>query len=121
MAKRAGKAYVRASGQLLESLPGASIDIGGTMREAVVGHSYYGHTEQEKPSEVNCEISIPAGMSLAELHRALDSTVTFELDTGQTYIVREAVLSEPPGITDGNPGKAALKWIGPAAEEVVGS
>ena len=67
--KRFGRAFIRLDGQrLLESLPGASIDIGGVVRTPVVGDSsVLGYTEQLQQSEVECEISLGGGVSLVEL------------------------------------------------------
>ena len=119
MSKRFGKAYVRVNGELLESMGGASIDLGGTVRQPVVGNSFYGHSESEKEAVVECEIAIGANTKPEDIHKADALTVTFELDTGQVYVIREAVSADPPVITGGSPdGKAGFKFFGPAAEAV---
>lgn len=54
--KRLGIVRIKLAAELLESLPGASIDIGGTVRTPVLGGSaMLGFTEQIKESVVECE------------------------------------------------------------------
>ncbi|MDH4229961.1 MAG: phage tail tube protein [Nitrospirota bacterium] len=118
MSKRFGKAFVTVNGELLESLDGASIDLGGITRQAVVGNGYYGHAEAEKEATVACEIAISAATRPEDIHAATALTVVFRLDTGQTYVISGAVSADPPTITGGTPGKAGYKFIGPRAEAV---
>lgn len=116
---RLGKAYIKVNGQLLESMPGASIDIGGVERKPVVGNnSVLGYSESPRPAMVECEIAVGQNTSLTDLAKAVDATITFECDTGQTYIVREGFLTEPPKATDGEGGKVPLKYAGQPAEEM---
>lgn len=116
--KRLGIVRIKLAAELLESLPGASIDIGGTVRTPVLGGSaMLGFTEQIKESVVECEIAVGVGTSLVTLNSVADTTLTFECDTGQVYVVRNACLAEPPKATAGE-GKATLKFFGQPAEEL---
>lgn len=116
--QRLGKAYIKADGNLLETMPGAKIDIGGVTRNPVVGTNTVGYAEQTKEAMVECEISVGPDTSLIKLAAIRDATINFECDTGQVYIIRNAFLVEPPVMTEGEGGKVPLKFAGPPAEEM---
>lgn len=116
--QRLGKAYIKIDGDLLETMPGAKIDIGGDKRDPVVGsHTVHGYAEAIMPSRVDCEISVGPNTSLAKIRDITDATVTFECDTGQVYIVRNAWVSETLTVTEGEGGKVPIVLMGPPAEE----
>lgn len=116
--KRLGIVFIKVDGALLESLPGASIDIGGVTRTPVVGgNQVLGFSEALKESTVECEISVGVGTSVANLGKIADALITFECDTGQVYNVAHAALAEPPKVSaDG--GKVPLKFFGQPAVEM---
>lgn len=117
--QKLGKAYIKHDGNLLETNPGASIDIGGVTRTTVMGNnSVLGFAEQPKQSVVSCQISLGAQTSLEQLRALSGVTITFECDTGQTYVVRDAWLVNPPVATDGAGGAIPLQFEGPPAEEM---
>lgn len=119
MTMRLGKAYIKADGDLLETLPGAKIDIGGVTRTVVKGNNkILGYSEQPKEATVECEIAIGPQTSLARLQAMSNVSITFEGDTGQTWTVKNAFLTEPPVATDGEGGKVPLKFAGMPAEEM---
>ncbi len=119
MGQRLGKAFIKVDGKLLESLPGAKIDIGGVERTPVVGAtSVHGYAEKLKPATVECEISVSKDTSLADLAKIADATITFECDTGQTYVVRNAFVTDTLQATAEDGGKVPLKFSGPPAEEM---
>ena len=119
MTMRLGKAYIKADGDLLETLPGAKMDIGGVTRSVVKGNNkILGYSEQPKESMIECEIAVGPQTSLARLAALADVTITFEADTGQTWVSKNAFLTEPPVATDGEGGKVPLKFAGQPAEEM---
>jgi hypothetical protein len=115
-----GTVIIRVDGQRLRSEPGASIDIGGYDRDAVVGDSPtdIGFAQKTKPSEVDCTVMQDANTSLDAMRGWGDVTLQFECDTGQTYLVAHAFLSTTPKTTGGAGGKVALKFMGPPAQEI---
>ncbi len=118
MGMRLGIAKVKVDGELLESLPGAKIDLGGTEREPVVGSfSVHGYVEKIKPALVECEISVGEGTDVKKLTDLVDATVQFECDTGQTYVVNNAFSTLTGVITEGEGGKVPLAFSGDPAEE----
>lgn len=117
--QRLGKAYIKVDGELLETMPGAKIDIGGDKRDPIVGsHTVHGFAEAIQPARVECEISVGASTSLAKLRAITNATVTFECDTGQVYIVRNAWVAETLSVTEGEGGKVPIVLMGPPAEEM---
>lgn len=118
MAQVLGTAFIKVDGDLLRSNPGAKIDLGGTVRDPVVGAgTVHGYAEKTKEATVECEISLAKGDSLSAIRNATNVTVTFEADTGQNFIVRHAFLTEPPVVSEGEGGKVPLKFAGMPAEE----
>lgn len=119
MAQRHSMAYIKVDGSLLATMPGAKLDLGGVTRTSVVGdNAVLGYAETPKPSMLECEISLGQGMSLAAMQNITDATLTYEADTGQTYVVRGAYVTETLGVTAGDGGKVTLKFEGQPAEEM---
>ena len=120
MSQRHSMAYIKTDGRLLPTLPSPSIDLGGVERSPVVGNnSVLGFGEKVKEATLECEISLGEGMSLAELQKIKGATVTYEADTGQTYVIRDAFVTDTLKVTGGADGKVALKFSGQPAEEMV--
>jgi hypothetical protein len=114
-----GRAQIKADGKIFDSHRGATLDIGGVSRESVVGaNKVHGFKEAVKQAKIELEISIKAGTSLAEIGRWDDVTVTFEADTGQTWVLSNGWVTEPPTLTDSD-GKAKIVIEGPPAEEMM--
>ena len=115
-----GRAQIKVNGQMLDTMPGASLDIGGVSRATVTGsNKVLGFQETPKPSKLEVEIAVKPGTSLAAMGRWDDVTATFEADTGQTYVIPNGWCTEPPTTTD-NDGKAKVVIEGPPAEEMIG-
>jgi hypothetical protein len=113
------RAYIKVNGALLETLPGAKLKLGGDKRAPVVGNrGLIGYSETTEPAELDCEIALTAGTSLAALRDIVDATLTYEADTGQTYVVRNAFVTEAIEVSAGDGGKVMLKFAGDPAEEM---
>ena len=114
-----GKAYIKMDGALLETLPGAKLDLGGVTREPVIGNNkVLGYAEKPKESMLECEIAVGRATDLEQFRQATDVTVTFEADTGQVWSIRNAWLVDPPQVSDSEGGKVPLKFAGPPADQV---
>lgn len=116
MAKYLGRVAVRFNGLVLDSKPGASIDLGGTQRDSVVNEHTMGYTESPKPGSVECELALKAGDSVDQFRNVTNATLVFETDTGQRYIVRNAYVSDTLSISASG---VKLKFMGDAAQEMV--
>ena len=116
MGRLVGRIWIKTNGNLLRSNEGAQIDLGGAVRESVSGsHTVHGFHETIRPGKVECEVSVTAGDNPEDFRDITDATLTCELDTGQTYIIRDAFLTEPPVIKEGG-GQVALVFEGQPAE-----
>lgn len=118
MSKKFGKATIQVNGKRLETYPGASLDLGGVVRNSVVGDNDIGYSEQNKQSVINCEVMLGQDVSLEELRNAADVSAAFKCDTGQSYLIGSAWLVNPPVLTAGEGGRVALQFEGAAAQEV---
>lgn len=90
MAQIFGRATITLNGQKLETKNGASIDPGGATRDTSSsdqGHNYF---EALRPAMVKCEVQMTTGLSLKDLNDAVDVTIQFQADTGQTYVLANA-------------------------------
>ena len=113
------RAFIKTDGELLQTLDGAKLDLGGVERAAVVGaNSIHGFSETIKPAVLTCEISLGKGRSLAALQAISAATVTYEADTGQTWVIRNAFVTKTINVTAGEGGKVALEFSGDPAEEM---
>lgn len=114
-----GRALIKVQGRVLDTLAGASLDIGGVTRETVTGDNrVIGYTSKPRPSKLECEIAVTAGASAAEVGRWEDVTVTFQADTGQTWVIGGGWVTEPPMLTAAD-GKMKITIEGPPAEEML--
>lgn len=120
MGKKLGKAFIKIDGKLLESLPGAKLDIGGHERTAVVGsNSVQGFFETPKQSKMECEITVGKDTRLADMRLWDAVTISFECDTGQMYVIQGAWMANTPEMTASEGGKVPLTFEGPPAEEMM--
>lgn len=116
--KYLGRAFIRVNGRTIASLPGtAKLNPGGVERTPVMGDAgFLGYTEKPVHSEIECEIAVGNDTDLAALQNMVDGTVTFEGDTGQTWIQRKSANAMPIAVASGD-GKASVKFIGAPAEQ----
>lgn len=113
-----GKAFVKANGKMLRSMPGAKLDLGGMERAVVKGSSaVHGYSESIKESSLECEIALARGDKLEDLRNLTDATITFECDSGQTYVIRDAFIVDTLSLSEGEGGKVPVKFAGQPAEE----
>ena len=91
MAKLLGSADIVVDGDVLQTLPGATLDIGGAVRAARNGtRTVHGYSETVKESTIECEITLPAGYSVKRLHDITEAVISFQCDSGQSYVIRGA-------------------------------
>lgn len=117
MSQRLGRVFIKLNGNLIESMPGAKLNPGGLKRNPVVGNEVHGYAEERMASSVECEISVSKDTRVIDLNNFL-GTLTFECDTGQTFVVKDAFVTEPGDITAGEGGKVPYKFAGRHADQV---
>ena len=114
MAKVTGIVYIKINGELLESMPGATLEFGGVEREPVITTRVAGYTEKVKEAMVSCKIAHTADTDLPKIGETVDSTLEFECDTGTTYVVSNAWLAKPPKLSGDGEG-VELEFMGEPA------
>ena len=111
-----GQTRIAADGLQLDTEGKSTLEMGGIKRDPVQGDNRAGFfSESTEQSKVECSVLVTAGLSLMQLGAIEDATVTMQADTGQTYVIRHAYVSEPPSVSE---GKAKLIFMGPPAEEL---
>jgi hypothetical protein len=96
MAKISGIVRIKVNGELLESVEGATLDVGGFERELMSGHRVYGHKEKIIPSVLACKIVWKFETPIETLRNLIDGLATFESDNGITYQINNLVCTKPP-------------------------
>lgn len=112
-----GRAYIRLNGQTIDSMNGATLNIGGETREPVNSDSgYAGYTGKEVNSEITCDVVVTDETDLTALAAITEATVTFESGNGAVYVIRRGTVAEPPEYNSAD-GTASLKIFGCKAEK----
>lgn len=119
MAQFLGRATIKIDGAVVETNKGASLDLGGVKRTAIVTGSKVGYAEELVPATVECETSLERGMSLETFRKLAGATVIFECDTGQSYVIRDAFVTDALNLKDGDGGNVAINISGAPAEEIL--
>lgn len=104
MAKIPGRATIRVNGRFHDSLPGATIEPGGTQNTAQPGTWEIHRSEALIPAKVSASFPAKAGVSVQYYQGLTDVEVTFITDTGQTYILRDAFVTNIVSLQVGNSG-----------------
>lgn len=117
--KTLGVVSIKVDGNPLKIMPGAKVNLGGQERKAIEGDGeVHGFSEQTKASLLECVITLGKGDTLEWLRITTDATVRFECDTGQTYQIAHAALTETLEVTGGEGGAIPVKFAGHPAEEI---
>lgn len=116
MGKMTGRAFITAAGKRLASKEGAEIDIGAPERKAVVGDAgVLGYTETPTVPYVECTIQHDSETSLQEFGDMVDVNVSFDTDSGKSYVIRNAWRA---GNIKMAKGEVKLRFEGMSCEEV---
>lgn len=97
-----GKAFISLNGERIRSKEGASLDMGGTKREASVSDAGVdGFTESNAVPRIECKVQHQANMSLQDFQNFRDGVVVFETDTGKVFTLSPAWNAVPPKMAKG--------------------
>ncbi len=113
-----GRAFIAIDGNRISSIPGTGkISLGLPERTAKMSDTgFAGYTEAPKNAVVTCDINVDATTDLIAIGNTVDATITFECDTGQIYIVRNAAHAQDLELQSGD-GKTTVMFIGDTAEQ----
>lgn len=110
MTQITGMATVKVDGSELLSEVGATLNVGGRSREAVLGpRGVQGYRESPEAPELTVTIRHTNDTDMLSLARITDATALFETDTGDTYLLRRAFITEPPEV-DASTGNIELTF-----------
>ncbi|MDD9911657.1 MAG: phage tail tube protein [Alphaproteobacteria bacterium] len=114
-----GIAYITADGELLKSMPGARLTLGGKKRSAVVGHSLYGFSSSFEPARLEFEITVAKEETINKLKEAVDQTVKFEGDNGTAWVIANAFVENTGDISHSEENTtASFIFVGDPAESL---
>ena len=114
----AGRVNVTVNGSRMRSKSGAKLDIGGVERTPVdTDQGTVGFTEKTKAPSVECTVVMGKDTDLISLGSTVDSTLVFETDIGNSYVLKDAFLMDTPSFTGGE-GEVSLKFGGTRCEKV---
>lgn len=100
MAQVFGRAFITVAGKRYNTKEGASLKFGGVSREAVVGDGgVAGFQEKLEAPEVDCTIIATGEVSLVEIQNIKDATVSFDTDTGRSYVIANAFNGPVPELS----------------------
>lgn len=116
MGQLTGRAFVVVGGRRLKSKEGAKLGMGNLERTADLGdQGVLGYVEKPSVPYVECTIRHDADTSLTELANLVDVTVSFDTDTGRSFVLRNAWNAKP---IEMDKGEVALRFEGMSCEEV---
>lgn len=112
-----GRAFIDVPGfGRLSTNPGASLNIGGVNRgEVVSDQQVEGYRETLVAPEISFTINHKQGFSLKQLGELKNVNVTFQTDSGTTWVLREAWVMDPPSMSG---GEVQVTMKGKSADEV---
>jgi hypothetical protein len=113
-----GLATVKINGAVILTAKGAKLDIGGFKRNPVIVGQVVGYAQEVMNATLDIKTAVTTGTSLTALGAVTGATVTFEADTGQTWVIADAFVTMPPTVTDGT-GEVELKLAGQPAQEMM--
>lgn len=100
MAKVFGRAFITVGGKRYNTKEGASLKFGGIARDPVVGDGgVAGHQEKLEAPEVDCTIIATGEVSLAEIQKIDNATVSFDTDSGRSYVISNAFSGPVPELS----------------------
>jgi hypothetical protein len=118
MSKLLGAADVEFDGAVLRSEQGgATLTLGGQIGNTVMGpKGVNGHYFATEASRCEATVSLAQGDSVAN-YLGKEGTIVFRADTGQRYIITNAVIVENPSVKSNAGGNVNLVFEGDPAKE----
>ena len=119
MAKTLGIVDIIWRGRNIPVEKGAKIKVGGIKNNVVTYGRKVARAQEFEGSEVTATTNLEQDQRYGNLWDEGEGELQVVCDTGQTYILADAFLTDIPEITGGEGGKIELKWAGGAPEEVL--
>lgn len=118
MARITSRIKVLVDGDELLNKTGWTFNPGGINRTTVNGdQKTHGYTEEIMNAQVTGDISHTEAQDLVALGDIENATIVIETNSGQSYVIRGAWLTEP-GALNTSEGGVTLTFEGPKAERM---
>lgn len=117
MAQKTYAITVKVNGKSTDALPGAKIKFGGKTREPIMVDNRPGrdYIVKEEPGEITFEVAHGADTDIETIRAWVDATVVAVCDSGVTYQMAGAYLTNNPELAD---GKIPITLTGPPFEQI---
>ena len=117
---RSGLIYVKVDGKVFEAVGEFKFGLGKNIREGLVGHDgVHGYKETPTIPFLEGEFRDGKDVSLEEIAKIKDATITLELANGKTYVFKNAWSTNPDGMGMGTEeGNISIKFEAKSAQEV---
>lgn len=113
-----GIAYVKWDGKQIEARGSWKSNVLPTTREGIAGQDgVHGYKEMPRVPTFQGDVSYVRGISIEELHKIEDATITLELANGKTHILRNAWFADESEV-DAEEGSFPVKFEGLSGEEL---
>ncbi len=106
-------------GQRIPVEKGAKLKMGGAQNNAVIFGRQVGRAQEWVASDVTASTHLARGQRFKGLDAGGEGELQVICDTGQTYVIADAFLTERPEMTSGEGGKIEMKWMGGEPEELI--
>lgn len=112
-----GRATINAAGKRLPTKEKTGkINIGGVTRKGEMGDTGpLGYIETGAQPYIECVIAHSANVSLAEINAITNATVSFDTDTGKSFVLRNAWCAKANELDKGD---IQVRFEGMSCEEV---
>jgi len=111
-----GLVEIRIDGNVIRSLPGATLTLDGANKEAIYAGGEFLYKEDPQPPELDMKVAHTADQSIRELADIVDALAIVTTDTGVVFHMRNAWTMEPPQL-DSGAGEISLKLSGQSVDE----
>lgn len=114
--KLTGRVFITVKGQRLRSKDGATLkNFGGIEREGQTADTgVAGYIEKTVIPEIECSIQHAADVSLTDFLKITDETISFDTDTGRSFILTGAWCT---GALELSKGEVKVKFQGMDCQE----
>lgn len=98
---------------------GAKIKVGGIKNNVVTYGRKAARAQEFEASEVTAVTNLERGQRYGNLWDPGEGELQVVCDTGQTFVMNDAFLTDHPEVTGGEGGKIELKWAASAPSEIL--
>ena len=118
MSRIAGVAFLKVDGVQRKVIGNFNYNLGVPKKTMLTGHDgVHGHSEMPQVPYIEGEIRDESDLSVEELRKIEDATITLELANGKTVVLRNAIEASDGTVGTEN-ANVQVRWEGLEAEEI---